>query len=55
MESGVHSSQHLNCHHQIIYTRFNLKIYYPPTFPIPHPHPPAMNVKSGVIKKWILI
>ena len=32
MESGVHSSLHSNCHHQImqdIYARFNLKIYYP--------------------------
>ena len=25
MESGVHSSLHSNCHHQIIYARFNLK------------------------------
>ena len=30
MESSVHSSLHSNCHHQIIYARFNLKIYYPP-------------------------
>ena len=30
IESGVHSSLHSNCHHQIIYARFNLKIYYPP-------------------------
>ena len=29
MESGVHSSLYSNCHHQIIYGRFNLKIYYP--------------------------
>ena len=28
MESGVHSSLHSNCHHQIIYGRFNIKIYY---------------------------
>ena len=45
MESGVHSSLHSNCHHQIISARFNLKMYYPP----------PMNVKSGIIKKWILI
>ena len=32
MESGVHSSLHSNCHHQIIYARFNLKIYYPPRY-----------------------
>ena len=30
MESGVHSSLHETCHHQIIYAKFNLKIYYPP-------------------------
>ena len=29
MESGVHSSVHPNCHHQITYARFNLKIHYP--------------------------
>ena len=29
MESGVHSSLHSNCDHQIICARFNLKIYYP--------------------------
>ena len=28
MESGVHSSLHENCHHQITYAKFNLKIYY---------------------------
>ena len=32
MESGVHSSLHSNCYHQIIYARFNLKIYYPPPY-----------------------
>ena len=32
MESGVHSSLHENCHHQIIYAKFNLKIYYPPPY-----------------------
>ena len=29
MESRVHSSLHPNCHHQITYAKFNLKIYYP--------------------------
>ena len=29
-ESGVHPSLHPNCHHQVIYTKFNLKVYYPP-------------------------
>ena len=30
MESRVHSCLHPNCHHQITYAKFNLKIYYPP-------------------------
>ena len=30
MEPGVHSSLHPNCHHQITFAKFNLKIYYPP-------------------------
>ena len=34
MESGVHSSLQSNCYHQIIYARFNLKIYF--TTPSPH-------------------
>ena len=32
MESGVHLSLHSNCHHHIIYARFNLNIYYPPPY-----------------------
>ena len=32
MESGVHSSLHENCHHQITFVKFNLKIYYPPPY-----------------------
>ena len=45
MESDVHSSSpHSNCHHQIIYAKFNLKF----TTHLP------MNVKSGTIKKQIL-
>ena len=31
-ESGVHPSLHPNCHHQVIYTKFNLKVYYPPPY-----------------------
>ena len=31
-ESGVLSSLHSNCHHQIIYAKFNLKIHYPPPY-----------------------
>ena len=29
-ESGVHSSLHSNCHHQIIFAKFNLEVAYPP-------------------------
>ena len=32
MDSGVHSSLHVNCHHQIIFPKFNLQIYYPPPY-----------------------
>ena len=27
MESGVHSSLHENCHHQLAYAKFNLKVW----------------------------
>ena len=29
MDAGVHPSLHANCHHQIVYAKFNLKIHYP--------------------------
>ena len=32
MESGVHSSLHENCHHQLVYAKFNLKVCYPPPY-----------------------
>ena len=32
MNSGVHSSLHPKCHHQIIHAKFNLKIFYPPPY-----------------------
>ena len=32
MESGVHSSLHPNCHHQIVFAKINLKIHYPPPY-----------------------
>ena len=32
VESGVHPSLHPNCHHQIIFAKFNLNIYYPPPY-----------------------
>ena len=33
MKSRVHSSLQPNCHHQIIYAKFNLKIHYPCPLP----------------------
>ena len=32
MESGIHSSLHQNCHHQLIYAKINLKVFYPPSY-----------------------
>ena len=32
MDSGIHSSLHSNCHHQIIYAKSNLKVFYPPPY-----------------------
>ena len=32
LNSGVHSSLHPNCHHQIVHSSFNLNIYYPPPY-----------------------
>ena len=32
MGSDVHPSLHPNCHHQIIYVKFKLKVYYPPSY-----------------------
>jgi len=31
-ESGVHSSLHEKCHHQIIFAKFNLSVCYPPPY-----------------------
>ena len=32
IDSGGHASLHTNCHHQIIYAKFHLKIIYPPPY-----------------------
>ena len=32
MESGIHSSLHSNCHHQIVFAKFNFSIFYPPPY-----------------------
>ena len=31
-DSGVHPSLHQNCHHQIIFAKVNMKIFYPPPY-----------------------
>ena len=41
VDSGVHSSLHPNCHHQIIYSTFSLNICYPPP-----PPPPTISTTS---------
>ena len=41
VESGVQSSLHQNCHHQIVFARFNLKVVFPPS-------------KCGILKKQML-
>ena len=32
VNSGVHSSFYANCHHQIVFAKFYLKVYYPPPY-----------------------
>ena len=32
MESGVHLSLHPNCHHRVVFAKFNLCILYPPSY-----------------------
>ena len=32
MDAGIHPSLHASFHHQIVYAKFNLKIYYPPPY-----------------------
>ena len=32
VESGVQSSLHQNCHHQIVFARFNLQLVFPPPY-----------------------
>ena len=32
MESGVQSSLHQNCHHLIVFAKFNFKVIFPPPY-----------------------
>ena len=44
MDSGVHPLLHCNCHHLIIYAKFNLKVFY---------HPPhERNCVAFVLFNW---
>ena len=33
VDYGVHPSLHLNCHHQVVFTKFYLQLYYPSPYP----------------------
>ena len=32
MSLGIYSSLHQNCHHQIVFAKFNLRVHYPPPY-----------------------
>ena len=32
VDFGIYTSLHENCHHQIVYSKFDLKIFYPPPY-----------------------
>ena len=32
IKSGIHSLLHSNCHHEIVFAKFNLSIFYPPPY-----------------------
>ena len=32
MDSGVHTSLHHHCHHQMVFANFDLKVFYPPPY-----------------------
>ena len=53
MESGVHPTLHPNCHYQIIYAKFKLKVYYPPPYEREVWH--YQNADSNAMKKANLI
>ena len=55
MESGDHPSLHSNCHHQITYAKFNLKIHYPPPYEREIWHYQKANtdqIKKAILFSW---
>ena len=46
LESGVHHSLYQNCYHQVIFSKFNLNIYYSP------PYERTMKLAWSVIGPW---
>ena len=50
-DSGVHSSLHPNCHHQIVFVKLNLHIEYPPPHLIEICHYREAN--TGLIRRAI--
>ena len=58
--AGVHPSLHPNCHHQIDYSKFKLKVYYPPPYDrevwhYQHPKSNAVQKQSQFfLGKWHL-
>ena len=53
IDSGVHASSHSNCHQQIIYVKFDLKIIYPPPYEKTVSH--FKHANSDHIKRAIAI
>ena len=51
MHSGIHPSLHPNRHHQIIFTKFNLFIFYPPPYKRLVRH--YQQAKTDLIKRAI--
>ena len=51
--SGVQSSLPQNCHHQIVFARFNLKVVFPPPYEREVWHFRKANVDhNGKALKW---
>ena len=51
MDSGIPPSLCFNCHHQIIYAKFDLKVFHPPPYPYKRTVWYFSRVNSDYIKK----